>query len=144
MQNTDPSPIVGVFRDHAMAEYAVEELKQAGFREDQITSAVYSLQPAQEAQTPENSRIIVTVKAEGRDQQVFGILFNNGANNADFPPGMELRDGNIVSAEAETVDLIPEPAVEVGFSKNSFFAEATEPGQSDEIIIMDNPNAPHG
>ena len=30
MQNTGPSPIVGVFRDRANADHAVEELKQAG------------------------------------------------------------------------------------------------------------------
>ena len=43
MQNTDPSPIVGVFRDHTKADHAVGELKQAGFREDQITSARLSV-----------------------------------------------------------------------------------------------------
>jgi hypothetical protein len=139
MQNSDPSPIVGAFRDHAKANRAVEELKQAGFREDQITSAVYSLQPAQEAQTPENSRSIVTVQAEGRDKQAFGILFNNGANNADLPPGMELKDGNIVSAQAETSDLVPEPTLEAGFAKDSFFGEAKVPGGSDELGVMDTP-----
>jgi hypothetical protein len=137
MQNTDPSSIVGVFRDHAKAEHAVEELKQAGFREDQITSAIYSLKPAQEAQTPENSRIIVTVKAEGKDQQAFGILFNNGANNADFPPGMELSDSKIVSSQAETVDLIPEPTLEAGFSKDSYFGEVRTPGPSEEPAMGD-------
>ncbi len=139
MQNTDPSPIVGVFRDHAKADHAVEDLKQAGFREDQITSAVVSLQTASEEQTPENSRIIVTVKADGRDKQAFGILFNSGANNADLPPGMTLRDSNIVSSQAETVDLIPEPTLEAGFSKDSFFGEVKVPGLSDEPGILDNP-----
>jgi hypothetical protein len=139
MQNTDPSPIVGVFRDHAKADHAVEDLKQAGFREDQITSAVVSLQTASEEQTPENSRIIVTVKADGRDKQAFGILFNSGANNADLPPGMILRDSNIVSSQAETVDLIPEPTLEAGFSKDSFFGEVKVPGLSDEPGILDNP-----
>ena len=43
MQGTDPSPIVGVFRDHTKADHAVGELKQAGFREDQITSARLSV-----------------------------------------------------------------------------------------------------
>ena len=36
MQNTDPSPIVGVFRDHAKADQAIEELKRVGFGEGQI------------------------------------------------------------------------------------------------------------
>ena len=139
MQNTDPSPIVGVFRDHTKAGHAIEDLKQAGFTEDQITSAVHSLQQAQEAQTPGNSRIIVTIRAEGREQQVLGILFDNGANNADLPPGMELRDGNIVSAQAETVDLIPEPTLEASFSKDSYFGEVQIPGVSKEPGILDTP-----
>ncbi len=144
MQNTGPSPIVGVFRDHAKADRAVEELKQAGFREDQITSVIHSLEPAQEKQTTENSRMIVTVKTEGRDKQAFGILFNNGANNADLPPGLELSDSEILSSPPETVDLIPEPDLAGSFSKDSFFGEEKEPGNADEFGIMDNPNFPHG
>jgi hypothetical protein len=137
MQSTDPSSIVGVFRDHAKADHAVEELKQAGFREDQITSAVVSLQTASEEQTPENTRIIVTVTADGKDKQAFGILFNSGANNADLPPGMTLRESKIVSSQAETTDLIPEPTLEAGFSKDSYFGEVKAPGISDEPIMGD-------
>ena len=107
MENTGPAPIIGVFRDRAKADNAVVELMQAGFREDQIQSAVVSLQTVPEEQTPENARIIVTVKAEGKDKEAFGVLFNSGANNADLPPGMSLIDGKIVSSQAETTDLIP-------------------------------------
>src|SRR6266513_3033655 len=128
MQNTEPSPIVGVFRDHAKADHAVEELKQAGFTEDQITSKVVSLHIAPGEQTPENTRIIVTVKANGRDKQAFGILFSNGANNADLPPGMVLRDGKIAESQAETADLIPEPTLEANFSKDSYFGEVKGSG----------------
>jgi hypothetical protein len=137
MQGNDPSPIVGVFRDHAKADHAVEELKQAGFREDQITSAVVSLQTASEEHSSENTRIIVTVTADGKDKQAFGILFNSGANNADLPPGLSLRDGKIVSSQAETTDLIPEPTLEAGFSKDSYFGEVKVPGTSDEPGILD-------
>ena len=137
MQNTDPSPIIGVFRDHAKADHAVEELKQAGFSEDQITTAVVSLQTASEEQTPENTRIVVTVTADGKDKQAFGILFNSGANNADLPPGISLRDGKIASSQAETSDLIPEPTLEAGFSKDSYFGEVNVPGTSDEPGILD-------
>src|SRR6266516_809040 len=137
MQSTDPSSIVGVFKDHAKADHAVDELKQAGFREDQITSAVFSLEPAQETQTPENSRIVITVHPEGRDQQAFGILFSNGANNGDLPPGMVLKHGKIVSSQAEADDLIPEPALEADFTKDSYFGEVKAPGVSDEPIMGD-------
>jgi hypothetical protein len=139
MENTDPAPIIGVFRDHAKANLAVEELKQAGFREDQITSAVVSLQTAPEVQTPENTRILVTVKADGKDKEAFGVLFNSGANNADLPPGMALIDGNIVSSQAETTDLIPEPTLEAGFSKDSYFGEVSVPSTSDELGFSDEP-----
>ena len=137
MQNTDPSPIVGVFRDHAKADQAIEELKRAGFGEGQIQSAVVSLQTVPEEQTPENTRIIVTVKADGKDKQAFGILFNSGANNADLPPGISIRDGKIVSSQAETVDLIAKETLEADFSKDSYFGEAKVPGLSDEPGILD-------
>jgi hypothetical protein len=139
MQNTDPSPIVGVFRDQAKADHAIQELKQAGFTEDQITSNVVSLHTAPGEQTPENTRTIVTVKADGRDKQAFGILFNSGANNADLPPGMSLSDSRIVPSQEGTVDLIPEPTLEAGFTNDSYFGEVKVPGQSEEPGILDNP-----
>ena len=140
MKNTDPSPIVGVFRDHAIANHAIEALKQAGFGENRIQSAVISLQTALEEQTPENTRIIVTVKAEGKDKEAFGILFNSGANNADLPPGLSLRDGKIVRSQAETTDLIAKETLEASFPDDSFFGEVKEPGSSDQLGVMDNPH----
>jgi hypothetical protein len=137
MQQTDPSPIVGVFRDHAKAEQAVDELKQAGFREDQIRSTVVNLQTAPEVQTPENSRVVITVNAEGKDRQAFGILFNNGANNADLPPGMALKHSKIVDSEAETVALIPEQQLEAEFDKESYFGEVKGPASADEPFMGD-------
>jgi hypothetical protein len=136
MQNTDPSQIVGVFRDQAKADHAVEELKQAGFTEDQITSRVVSLQTAPEEQTPENTRIFVSVKADGRDKQAFGILFTSGANNGDLPPGMSLS-GSIVTSQGETVDLIPKPELEGSFSKDSYFGEEKDLGTSEQLGQMD-------
>ena len=137
MQNTDPTPIVGVFREQIKADRAVEELKQAGFTEDQITSKVVSLQTVLEEQTPENTRIIVTVKAGGKDTQAFGILFSSGANNADLPAGMSLSDGKIVGSQEETVNLIPKPELEGSFSSDSFFAEQKDLGAPDQLGQMD-------
>ncbi len=139
METTDQSNIVGVFRDRAKADHAIDGLKQAGFREDQIKLAVYS------PQTAEDSRFILTVIAGDREQEAFGILFDNGANNADLPPGTVLEHGSIVSSQAEeTTDLIPEQAVEDAFTSHSFFPEEQEPGHPEEIEIVDNPNYPHG
>jgi hypothetical protein len=140
MENINPTPIIGVFRDHAKADHAVEALKHAGFGEDQIQSAVVNLQTATEEQAPENIRIIVTVKADGKDKEAFGILFNSGANNADLPPGLSLRDGKIASSQSETTDLIAEETLEASFPDDSFFGEVKEPGSSDQLGVMDNPH----
>jgi len=146
MDNTDPLTVVGVLRDHAKADRAIEDLKQAGFRDDQLSSTVYNLGTAQEVQGPsEHSRIVVTVRAhsEKEEAKAFGILFDNGANNADLPPGTILKHGAIVSAEQETTDLVPEPELEASFTKDSFFGQEKE-SDREEFGIMDNPNFPHG
>ena len=137
MDNTGLSPIVGVFREQTKADHAVEKLKQAGFTADQITSKVVILHSASEEQTPENTRIIVTVKADGNDKQAFGILFTSGANNADLPPGMSLSDSRIVSSHEETVDLIPVPELEGSFSNDSFFGEQKDLDAPDQLGQMD-------
>ncbi|SRR6266496_663975 len=136
MENIDSTPIVGVFRDQAKADPAIEELKQAGFTEDQITSKVVGLHTAFGEQTPENTRIVVIVKADGRGKQAFGILFSNGANNADLPPGMTLS-GTILTSEGETVDLIPEAELEGSFPKDSYFGEDKDLGTSTQLGQMD-------
>ncbi len=151
MENTDPLTVVGVLRDHAKADRAIEELKQAGFRGDQLSSTVFNLDTAPEVSGPsllyesENTRIVVTVKTDSKKEEdkAFAILFDNGANNADLPPGTALVHGTIVRADQETIDLVPEPQLEASFSKDSFFAEEKK-ADSEEFGIMDNPNFPHG
>jgi hypothetical protein len=137
MQNTEPSPIVGVFRDQTKAEHAVEKLKEAGFSDAQITTKVVSLHAVSDEQTPENTRIIVTVKAEGNDKQAFGILFTSGANNADLPPGISLSDSRIVNSPEETVDLIPKPELEGSFTNDSFFGAEKNLDTTDQLGQMD-------
>ena len=144
MGATDQSDIVGVFRDRSSADHAIDELKQAGFKENQVKVTLYIPQAAEESHSHPDSRTIVTVQAEGREQDAVGILFNNGANNADLPPGTVLEHGSIISSQAETTDLIPEQTADAGFTEHSFFGEGQEPGHRDEIEIIDNPNAPHG
>ena len=138
MQNTGPSPIVGVFRDETNAKHAVEQLKQAGFTEDEIKSKVIGLKTASGEQTPENTRTLLIVKAEGKDKQAFGILFGNGANNADLPPGMTLS-GTILTSEGETVDLIPKEELEGEgtFSNDSYFATDKDLETTDQLGQMD-------
>lgn len=146
MENTDPLTVVGVLRDRAKADRAIDELKQAGFKDDQLSSIVYNQHTEQEALgSAEHSRIVVTVKTDGKKEEdkAFAILFDNGANNADLPPGTILKQGAIVSAEQETTDLVPEPQLEASFSKDSFFAQEKKDDR-EEFGIMDSSNFPHG
>lgn len=137
MQNTEPSPIVGVFRDQEKAKDAVEKLKQAGFADDQIMSKVLHLHSGSEEQTPESTRFIVTVKAEGKEKQAFGVLFTSGANNADLPTGVSLNDSRIISPQDETVAFIPQPELEGSFSNDSFFAQDKDLGEGEQLGQMD-------
>jgi hypothetical protein len=126
MNTVDYSHIVGVFRDHSQADRAVEELKQAGIGEDQIEVTEYILRTTEEAESSArynaNTRIIVHVQAEGKEQGTVGILVQNGANNADIPPGTQLVHGSLESTDSETADLIPEQSADVG-STGSFFGK---------------------
>jgi hypothetical protein len=143
MGTLDQSTTIGIFRDRSRADHAIDELKQAGFSEDQVRLTLYSPQAGEEFHHHADSRIIVTVQATGREQDAIGILFTNGANNADLPAGTVLQDDSIISSQAETTDLIPEQTGEGDFTEHSFFAEVHEPGHPDEIEILDNQNIPH-
>ncbi len=101
--------IVGVFRDRAKADQAVEALKQAGMSAVDLT--VYDPQAAGVVDTSVDTsavetatrletatRFLVHVLAEGREQDAVGILADFGANNADLPPGTLLVHGSIVGA----------------------------------------------
>ncbi len=144
MSTTEHSEVVGVFRDQTSVDQAVEALRQAGIGDAQIRLTMYD--PRESGASPhasEMKRIIVHVEAEGREAEIVGILVSHGANNADLPPGTRLEHGSIISADPETVDLIPkEPSSEL--SSGSLFGEVTEPGHPDEISLEDNSNYPHG
>ncbi len=137
MENSGSSPIVGVFRDQEKAEQAIEKLKQAGFSDDEVTSKVLNLSKASEEQSPETTRTVVTVRSEGKEKQAFGILFSNGANNADLPPGITLSDGRITGSGEETVPFIPKPELEGTFSNDSFFGQDKDLETTDQLGQMD-------
>src|SRR6266487_591935 len=109
MDTVDYSHVVGVFREHSQAEQAIDKLKQIGIGEDQIQLTEYNLQPAEgigsSSRQESNKRLIVDVHADGKEQQAVGIMVNNGANNADIPPGTQLVHGSLVSSNGETADL---------------------------------------
>lgn len=126
MSPASNSNIVGVFRDRSQADQAVDELKQAGFVEDWIQLTEYDLQDVVEAISPSlqasNKRVIVQVKADGKEQEAVGIMVQNGANNADIPAGMKLVHGTLIGTNSETADLAPGQSNEDGLS-NSLFEE---------------------
>jgi hypothetical protein len=128
MSTTDFSDIIGVFRERSHADQAVDELKQAGFAEDEIQLTEYELGGAVEALStnpsllPSNERIVVLVKAPGKEQEAVGILVQHGANNADIPAGTALVHGTLVGTNIETADLVPGQSNDVGSSDDLFEA----------------------
>jgi rhodanese-related sulfurtransferase len=141
------SDIVGVFRERSQAEEAMDELKQAGFAEDTMELTEYELQGAAEAMTtnptlqPSNKRVIVHVKAPGKEQEAVGILAQHGANNADIPAGTQLVHGVLVGTGLETADLLPGQTNEAT-KPDDLFEEGQVPGQPVEPGKQDSSHTP--
>ena len=136
-EETTYSHMVGVFRERTKAEQALNELRQIGFRETELT--VYDPHPAEEP-VDSTMRILVQVLAEGREQEAVAILVSHGANNADLPLGTELYHGSLTGAhDAQSATH----ATAAGPSE-SFFSTAKAPGHPGDISITDNPNTPYG
>ena len=143
--DTTYSYIVGVYRDRAKAEKALNELQQAGFSETRLT--VYDPHPAEEGAeislVDTGMRVIVQVLAEGREQEAVGILVSNGSNNSDLPPGTVLYHGSIIASGDESNPQVAANST-AGGPSDSFFGEAKAAGHPMDISVMDDPNAPHG
>src|ERR1700730_7914074 len=111
MNTVDFSDMVGVFRDRTHADQAINELKQAGFQEDQIQLTEYNPHAEEDADVSPRlgaeKRFVMLVRAEGREQEAVGIMAQNSANNTDIPPGTKLVHGSIVGTDAIPVDLMP-------------------------------------
>lgn len=153
METSDHSIIAGVFREQAQVDLAVEQLKQAGFREDQIQATVYNPNPDASTEEVEGvpqvvgagrgSRFVVAVNAEGREHEALGVMVNNGANNSDIPPGMVLEHGTLVSEQGENTALAPQQGVNTASGSTSFFGKTNDAGQEGDIKV-DRPNLPRG
>ncbi len=103
MEN-NPSLVEGVFRNQDDADRAIQELKQAGFEEDQISSKFYNVK---NEGMPEVSRVIVAIMAGDRNQEVADIFVKNGSNNSDLPAGATLDQGMLVKDSTTPADDIP-------------------------------------
>jgi uncharacterized protein (TIGR02271 family) len=142
METTERPLIVGVFRDHTLAERAIDELQHAGLRSDEIWSAgqgggllsflksrtaggedgtlhdrlIAEGLPEEDAQYYQNEldagRSLVVVQSYGHQQEARTILDRFGAYNARSNPS-RLKDVHTIHLRAEELQAHKEP-VEVG------------------------------
>src|SRR5260370_35233875 len=124
--------MVGVFRERTKAEQALNELRQAGFRETELT--VYDPHPAEEP-ADSSTRVLGQVLAEGREQEAVAILLSHGANNADLPLGTELYHGSLTGASDAQGATPATPAGPPGSS----FSPPKPPGHPGDITTPANP-----
>ncbi len=125
MAESDNSTIVGLFEDEVQADKAVNDLHSAGFSDDQIDLVIRSTGAGDEdiladkqstgtdgyttggaiptviGRKPEVTRIVVTVRAVGREQEAVSILHRNGANNANIPLALESDLAPILGTETD-------------------------------------------
>ena len=142
METTDSPLVVGIFRDHSMAEQAIDELRHVGYRNDQIWSAgqggglLTSLKsrlaggddgtlqdrlvaeglPGEDAKYYQSEldagRSVVVVQSHGHQQEARAILDRFGAYNVGTNPS-RLKDVHTIHLREETLQAHKEP-VEVG------------------------------
>ena len=146
--------IVGVFRDWEKAEEAINALKQAGIGGDtiQLTEHNPVADVASDADTPEEGvdalllgsgvsdprRVLVQLRAEGREQEAVAILTSFGSNNSDLPPGTALAEGSIVDVCAAGAAKTP---ATVGPTDSSFGSAQVQARPTD-VAITDSPKPP--
>ena len=167
MTHSDRSTMVGVFEVQAQAEQARNELHSAGFSDDQIHLVVHRAPgtgeeiisdekriEAGESRTdeapgiftgqPDVTRTVVTVQAEGREQEALGILLRHGANNADIPEALQAELAPILGPEAVATAGQSRQPIDAR-SRDSFFeppAGPDSPGDPESPLDVgdwDNP-----
>lgn len=167
MSDSDRSTMVGVFEVQAQAEQAVHDLRSAGFSDDQIHLVVHRAPgtgeeiisderriAAGESRTdeapgiftgkPDVTRTVVTVQAEGREQEALGILLLHGANNADIPEALQAELAPLLGPEAVGPDRPSQQPIDAR-SRDSFFeppAGPDSPGDPEsplDVGVWDNP-----
>ena len=100
----NPSLVEGVFKNQEDADRAIQELRQVGFGEGQISSKHYTMQ---NEGMPDMARVVVAIMAGDRHREAADIFVKNGANNSDLPAGATLDQGTIVKDSITPTDDIP-------------------------------------
>src|SRR5437867_3050859 len=113
MTTAEHSTVVGVFADRTQAEHALDELRQAGFSEDQVGfSAGDEFGNEQKRQEDDDTKkqatqagpVVVVVRADNRQEEASGILQRNGASNVSSHAQPELKaDANVAGREYDPI-----------------------------------------
>ena len=130
------STVVGAFEDRHQADTAISELRQAGFREDQI-----AVEDARFVGGSESNRTTVTVTAEGRYDEATALLHRHGAydlrttarasRTADGAERIQLREEEL-QAHKQSVET---GAVRVRKEVVTEHRTIEVPVQREEIVI---------
>ena len=130
------STVVGAFEDRHQADTAISELRQAGFREDQI-----AVEEARSVGGSESDRTTVTVRAEGRYDEATALLRRHGAydmrttahasRTADGAERIQLREEEL-QAHKQSVET---GAVRVRKEVVTEHRTIEVPVQREEIVI---------
>lgn len=145
-ENPVYSHIVGVFRERAQADQAMEALKQAGIGDEEPQLTEYNPHGAEGAvdstQFESERRFLVHVLAVGKEQDAVEVLIRCGANNSDLPPGTALVRGSIINTNEPIADHAPTgPAV--GASSDSLFEKSKPASHPSDVKLGDESTFKH-
>ncbi len=145
-ENPAYSHIVGVFRERAQADQAMEALKQAGIGDEEPQLTEYNPHGEEgsvdSTQFEPERRFLVHVLAVGKEQDAVEVLIRCGANNSDLPPGTALVRGSIINTNEPIADHAPaSPAV--GTSSDSLFEKSKPVSHPTDVKVMDDPTFNH-
>ncbi len=144
-ENPDYSYIVGVFRERAQADQAMEALKQAGIGDEEPQLTEYHPQEEgsdDSTQIQAAQRFLVRVLAMGKEQDAVEVLIRCGANNSDLPPGTALVRGSIINTNEPIADHAPTgPAIAT--SPDSLFEKSKPASHPAEVKVMDDTTFKH-
>jgi hypothetical protein len=151
MTTAEHSTVVGVFADRTQAEHALDELRQAGFSDDQVGFSAGD-EPENEHRRQEDNDtkkqsthggpVVVVVRADNRQEEASDILQRNGASNVSSHAQAERKaDASVPGREYDPIlgpkvvgegDMLPIDYSGFGLTRDP--ALDTEPTTGDEHL----------